>query len=47
MAGKGEGIKIDEYVPTGDKNQRIWYLELLDSQLQSADQTVQKLMNFV
>ena len=39
--------QIDQYVPSDPKNQKIWYLELLDSQLASAETMVNKLMDYV
>lgn len=42
-----ERVKIDQYIPTGDKNQKIWYLELLDSQLAQADAITNKLIAFL
>lgn len=46
LSKQGQSI-IDEYIPTGEKNQKIWYLELLDSQLATAESTTSKLIRFV
>ena len=43
----GEPNQIDQFVPLGEKNQKIWYLELLESQLVSAEQMVNRLFDFV
>lgn len=38
LVGQGESqIQIDQYMPAGEKNQKIWYLELLESQLVTAE----------
>lgn len=34
-------------MPAGERNQKIWYLELLESQLTSAEAVVNKLFDFV
>lgn len=34
-------------MPAGERNQKIWYLELLESQLTSAEAVVHKLFDFV
>ena len=43
----GNESQIDQYMPTEEKNQKIWYLELLDSQLMTAEGVVNKLFDFV
>lgn len=46
--GIGEAAsQICKYVPEGQQNQRIWYLELLESQLGGAEAIVNKLIDFV
>ena len=48
LLGQGESqIQIDQYMLSGDRNQKIWYLELLESQLTSAESMVNKLFDFV
>lgn len=46
MLNPGEHA-IDQYIPAGAKNQKIWYLELLESQLNTAESMVNKLYDFV
>ena len=38
---------IDAYMPTHEKDQKLWFLELLDSQLKVADKMTQRLFDFV
>ena len=47
LFSNGEPNQIDQFVPLGEKNQKIWYLELLESQLVSAEQMVNRLFDFV
>ena len=47
LQGDSQESPIDQFVPTGEKNQRLWYLQLLESQVKSADQTASRLYEFV
>lgn len=47
LQGDSQASPIDQFVPTGEKNQRLWFLQLLESQVRSADQTASRLYEFV
>lgn len=38
---------IDQFMPSNERDQKIWFLELLDSQLNAADKMVSRLFDFV
>ena len=46
---RASGMQLDSlnYVPSDDKDRKIWYLELLEQQVNTSEQVIQQLQSFI